>query len=702
MSVYQRFHPRLQRAIVDRLHWRGLHPVQELTAEALLDGHNAIVLAPTAGGKTEAAMFPVLSQLLADPPAQAGVQCLYIAPLRALLNNQQERLSRYAEMLGLRAFKWHGEAARGDKQAFLREPCELLMTTPESLEAMLISQSFPAKHIFAPLRFVVIDEIHALAGCERGAQLICLLERLRHYADADFQRVGLSATVGNAEAMLSWLQGSSRHPGLVIDPPRPPGKKLLEVKRLDEIELAIETGRRARGRRSLFFTDSRRRAEAVSQALAREQVDVQVHHSSIARSEREAAEQKLAQGRNVAIVCTSTLELGIDVGELDLIFQAEAPATVAAFLQRMGRTGRRPDTVANTTFMCTQDESMLQAIALIELARARWVEDVRLDEAAWHILVHQLMAMCLEFGALRRMQAWQTLSAAACFRQIDAPAFHSLIDFLISEDYLSEESGLLSMGLKAEQTFGRKHFLELCAVFSSPVSYQVIGPGGQMLGAIDWQFAESVGPGNGFLLAGQAWRVARIGHAEKTLWVEPAPGGKAPKWGATTPTLLSERLCRTIRDVLVDEREYPFCDLATRKQLHALRQERLYLANDFAPLQVEEQEMTWWTYAGGRINKTLRLALSRFFGCEIVSNQLSLRFVETVLNEASLREALAAIASPDWWQDQANLAALLQGLPEQRLSKFQPCLPEHLQRQLLAREYLDPEATRAFLTRYLA
>ncbi|PKL77924.1 MAG: DEAD/DEAH box helicase [Candidatus Melainabacteria bacterium HGW-Melainabacteria-1] len=699
MSVFKRYHPRLQQAIVSRLGWRGLREVQELASQAILDGNNAVVLAPTAGGKTEAAFFPILSQLLTSP--ETGTQCLYISPIRALLNNQEERLGLYTEMVGMHRFKWHGEAKPKDKQAFLREPCELLMTTPESLEVMLISPSVPARKIFEQLRYVVIDEIHALADCDRGSHLMAVLERLRQLSRCDFQRIGLSATVGNVAEILSWLQGSSGHPGLVITPHRPPSKKQLEVKYLDEVDLANEVGRRAYGKKSLFFTDSRRRAETVSQSLADKNVDIFVHHSSISREERELAEKKVTSGKNVAIVCTSTLELGIDVGELDLIFQAEAPSSVASFLQRMGRTGRREGAIANTTFLTTSSEAMVQAIGLIELAREHWVEDVKLDFSAWHILVHQIMAMCLQSGAVRRSQIWQTLTGASCFKAISEASFHCLLDYLKAEDYLSEESGLLSMGLKAEKTFGRKNFLELYSVFTSPVAYKVLSMGGQLLGSIDWQFADVIELDTCFLLAGKGWIVKRIGHSEKTVWAEKAPQGKAPKWGGFAPMMLSYRLCRKVRDILVSDQEYPYCDAASLKRLFELRQDRYFLANHFAPLQVVDKQMLWWTHAGGRINNTLRYALSHELSCEITSNNYYLKFTGDLLSEKVLKNRLKTMAEPDYWLDQKLISALQHQLPELRLSKYQPCLPKQMQLELVAKEYLDLNQAQTFIERCL-
>ena len=212
MTVFSRFPPRLQAAIANRLGWHTLREVQEQAGEAILDGKNAVVLAPTAGGKTEASVFPMLAQLIAEPKTTESVRALYIAPIKALLNNQADRLGLYTEMVGLERFLWHGDVGSHQRKQFLREPADLLMTTPESLEVMLVSRKVPAPKLFADLRYVIIDEIHAMAGEDRGAHLMSVLERLQNFTRHDIQRIGLSATVGNPEAILTWLQGTSKRP----------------------------------------------------------------------------------------------------------------------------------------------------------------------------------------------------------------------------------------------------------------------------------------------------------------------------------------------------------------------------------------------------------------------------------------------------------------------------------------------------------
>jgi len=236
----------LQQAIVARLGWSSLRLVQEEAGEALLAGNNAVILAPTAGGKTEASMFPTLSNMVDDQPD--GVGAIYIAPIKALLNNQAERLGLYTEMVGLRRFVWHGDTTDHERRKFLKEPTELLMTTPESLEVMLVSQRVDEQRLFRDLRMVVIDEVHAIAGSDRGAHLMSVLERIAKLSRHDVQRVGLSATVGNPNAILAWLQGTSERVGAVVDPPKKPSRKqLLVTYRPDLPTMARDAAKIAKG-----------------------------------------------------------------------------------------------------------------------------------------------------------------------------------------------------------------------------------------------------------------------------------------------------------------------------------------------------------------------------------------------------------------------------------------------------------------------
>ena len=691
MSVFARLAPRLQEAIVSRLGWSSLRPVQELAGDAMLAGDNAVILAPTAGGKTEASMFPTLSMMVEDPPV--GVGAIYIAPIKALLNNQAERLGLYTEMVGLGRMVWHGDTPEQARRQFLKEPTELLMTTPESLEVMLVSQRVDEKALFGGLQVVVIDEVHALAGTDRGAHLMSVIERLARVSDRDVQRVGLSATVGNPDAILSWLMGSSRRPGRVVDPPKVPGRRqLLITHRPDLAELSRDAARLTRGQKSLFFCQSRSTTEAVAEHIRRAGTAVFVHHSAVSKEERQLAEERFHHGTDACIVCTSTLELGIDVGDLDRVLQHEAPDTVSSFMQRMGRTGRRAGQAANTTFFCETTEGVLQAIALIELAKVGWVEAVDVDDRCWPVLIHQLLAMALASDGVTADACWEHFLCVPDFRGINRAEYDRLIAWMLRDEALRLVSGRLVLGPKAERKFGRKNFMELFAVYSTPQTYAVQTASGGPLGSLSQGFVDRLVDGvSTFLLGGRPWAVVRVQHEDRRVIVEAAPRGRQPTWGGFLPQFLGFEVCQRILQVVLSDERYPYLDSAAAAVLDEHRSAMRDAVDSMrGGLVFDDGEVRWWTFAGGRINMTLRYALEAA-GAEwkVVADNFLIRVRGDGVDEARFRGVLARISELAFWEDEQLWAEVAESLPNYRLSKFQPLMPPWVEREVIAGYLLD-------------
>ena len=700
MGAFARFDPLLQEKIVHRLGWSSLRPVQDMASHTILDGNNCIILAPTAGGKTEAAIFPVLSGCLTHQ--ELGMRVLYVCPTKALINNQAQRLREYAAMVGLGAFKWHGDVTAATKKKFLKEPCEVLLTTPESLEVMLVSGNVPTAKLFKHLKYVIIDEVHALAACDRGNHLISVLERISAYCDNDFQRIGLSATVGNPDRILDWLQGRSENLQSVIAPPEKQARKRIEIKLVPEPgSLATQVFHAAHGIKSLLFCESRRLVEKISSRLKERGDSIYVHHSSLSREEREDSEHEFHHGTGACIVCTSTMELGIDVGDLDKVLQVNCPATVSSFLQRMGRTGRRPDRVANTTFFIEKESKLLQAIAIVELARNKWVEDVKTERKVWHILLHQIMAMCLERGAVTVDMLWDQLHQAYCFSEIGKTKFDQFVRFLLSKDFLHDDGGMYSMGLNAEKAFGRKNFMEIYSVFSTPLEFEVIGLSGDVIGTVEWNFLEKLlEESSTFYLAGRAWLVERIEWKKKRVMVIPSPGGRVPKWGGITPSFLSYELCRKMRDILVSTDDYPYLDSEARKLLESMRNDQqAILSSEFAPIEYDNKGIIWWTWAGGNINNTLRTVLKIELAADVQACNEYVKVKSKLLKLKDYHAAIRKISDPRYWKSPELLRTIFTMVPSYRFSKFQPYLPEELKSRLVAETVFDVEGTVRFLCR---
>lgn len=697
MSVFHEFPDRLQHAIASTLGWTTLRPVQELAGEQVLAGNNAVVLAPTAGGKTEASMFPVIAGLMNEPPR--GVGAIYIAPIKALLNNQAERLGQYTQMVGLDRFVWHGDATPSEKNKFIKEPVELLMTTPESLEVMLISPRVPVKRIFQDLRYVVIDEIHAFAGTDRGAHLMSVLERLQLLSERDIQRIGLSATVGNPALIATWIGGSSKRKSCVVDPPKSAGKRQLKIQLMEDVaDLARDAVQESKGKKSLFFCQSRSLAEQVADKMRGESVDVFVHHGSVSLEERHAAEERFATGTNACIVCTSTLELGIDVGGLDLTFQANAPSTVSSFLQRMGRTGRREGTVANMSFLCDEPVAVVQATAICLLAQEKWVEPVKDERRCWPVLVHQLLALTFEHGGISRERCWEVLSRVMDFRGITREEYDALVEYMLKQDFLFESGGLLSMGARAEKVFGKKNFMELYAVFSTPVLYRVHTETGRDLGSLEQNFVDRlVDSMSCFLLGGRAWMVLSVNHEEKIVRVQPAPRGIKPSWGGFIPQHLGFEVCQKMAQVLREDAQYPFVDERGMAAINEWRGDLgELLKRSTASIQQDDKGAMWWTFAGGRINHTLKYALEWKEGWKVIADNFSLRIAGNGVSGESVRKAIDQMRLGEFWADEETREKLLAKVPEYRLSKFQQALPPKFEVEMVGEYLLDFRGAQAF------
>ncbi len=693
---------RLQDGIAHTLGWSSLRPVQELTIQAVLAGQNCIVLAPTAGGKTEAAFFPILDVIYQQK--LNPITALYISPIRALLNNQEPRLAKLSSLVGATVFKWHGDVMQSARKRFLADPSHILMTTPESLEVMLISPKIDTASLFAGLRFVVIDEIHNFAAGDRGAHLMSVLERLAGYTTHDIQRIGLSATVGDPEVIGRWMQGSSQRTAVVVDPPGRPSPRLIRIDAYnDEEELSKLVKPMAQGRKTLFFVEGRRLAEGVKQALSEVAATSYVHHSSVGRELREEAEQAFTYGQDSqCIVCTSTMELGIDVGDLDAVLQLDAPTTVSSFMQRMGRAGRRPGTRAEMNFFCGDEVALLRAIALVNLARRGWIEPVSPTQRAVHVLTHQTLAQALQFYGVRREQVWAGAQRAYPFRQINRQEFDHLVRHLLSTNILTAADGLLVIGEAGEKQFGQRNFLELYSVFETPEEVRVLTTDSRVIGTLQTWFVQQIDSELFiFLLAGRAWLVKHLDLENGEMIVVPAPKGAPPRWGGGGP-LLGREVAEEIRAVLTADETYPF--LTSRAQAR-LTDARVHwggiLHSAKLPVQLVGREWNLHTFAGDRINILLGRALSQALGCEVNGDSFSLQIKspeQVPLEEGDIFRALAAIRQPDFFSA-VRVTAMVRSLPRGRLSKFQPLLPPDLEAQFLADRLFDIAGLQDWLNR---
>lgn len=598
MNVFDRYAPFIQDYICSS-GWKALRSVQDAAGEAIFNTQdNVLITASTASGKTEAAFFPVLTLIDEDPPSSVAV--MYIAPLKALINDQFGRLNELCEQAGIPVTRWHGDVPQSQKRKLMRKPQGILQITPESLESLMINKHMEIPSLFADLRFIVIDEIHSLLRSDRGLQTFCLIERMCALAGCHPRRIGLSATIGSPQAAGLFLASGSGRKTVI---PRFDGGK--EVWRLsmehffntspqaDEgnddnmvpslsVEKLTDTAPQAadpgigyifehtKGKKCLIFTNSREECEAVCQNL-RHYCEVKheperflIHHGNLSASYRESAEEEMKDDDSLMSVCaTATLELGIDIGKLERAFQIDAPFTVSGFLQRLGRTGRRGNP-AEMWFVMREDHPearammpdlipwyLIQGIALVQLyIEERFVEPPRTGRLPYSLLYHQTMSTLAAGGEMSPRALASRVLCLSSFRNITQDDYRILLRHLIENDHICRtENGGLILGLTGERIVNNYKFY---AVFRENIEYSVHS-GSEELGTI----VKPPPAGDKIAIAGRVWLVEEVDHRKKEVYCTLVKGS-IPAYFGDVAGDIHTRILERMYKVLDEEKSYPY------------------------------------------------------------------------------------------------------------------------------------------------
>lgn len=714
-GALERLHPGLQRRVKES-GWLGLSDIQEAAIPVILEGHDCVIQAPTAGGKTEAVLFPTLTR--AASATGPGVRVLYIAPLRALLNNLEERGERYAQDCALHAFKWHGDVSQKNKIDAMSHAPELLLTTPESIEAILLRKG-NWKEFFQNLQSVIIDEAHNFAAGDRGGHLVSLLERIERGAGCRPQRIALSATVANIDDFLTWLVGNREQPARAVDV----GSKVKGKDYGVSLFVGGEAGEEdipehqpgfqrfsalcglIRNKRSIVFVRSRSATERLARAFelsARSSeskgIKVRTHHSAVSKFFREEAEQLIQvcseHGIN-GIISTSTLELGIDIGELDSVVQFDALASPSAFLQRVGRTGRRPGKPQFFRGLCVDPEDIPLVAAVVNLGLGGQSEAIPLNRRSFHLLAHQLICLSLQHNGVDKKQAWETLSAAHCFAGIVQDEYAELIEHMVREDFLRDERGLLLVAEATEKYFLGSGWRKLFAVFDSAPMYDVLDEKNQV-GTLDANFVETHKVPFIFTLAARPWKAMHVDPKRRIVRAKIATGGTAPSWkcfgGADVPYETAQEVGR-----LLHGDECPsFLDKHAAGALQD--QQHLHKHIKWRPGKIAMSDSPGYrisvlTYAGDSINRTLAFAIKSEGIVNATSNYQGVIVQYPKKNEEGVKEfltnTLERLASGDQeivTELRSTLTYLLPNIP---FSPFHRCLSPRLSREVLLEKSLN-------------
>jgi ATP-dependent helicase Lhr and Lhr-like helicase len=600
-AAFERLHPEIQKWIWEQ-GWTAFRDAQERATPLLLDGNRDLIIsASTASGKTEAAFLPILTRIVgSSPPGLA----MYVSPLKALINDQWERLQILCERLSLPVTPWHGDIAGSRKMAFLKRPAGCLLITPESLEGILIRYGTQLSSVLAQLQLIVIDELHAFFGTERGRQLQSLLHRVDLARDSSVQRIGLSATLGDMTGARAFLRpGDPDRVDLIesregqrelrvlvreylTEPAETEGAQDEGLSEAAELQVGRELYRALRGSHNLVFANSRRRVETYADMLRRQCESDGIpnefwpHHGSLSKMVREETEAALKdKTRPSTAVATSTLELGINIGAVKAVAQIEAAPSVASLRQRLGRSGRLAGQPQILRAFCIENavdadsevsdrlhEGLLQMAAQVCLLVQGWYEPAASATLQLSTLIQQILSLVAQYGGVRAAQAWTVLCSSGLFAGLSQHDFAMLLRELGDRKVLMQaEGGVLLLGTLGEEIVNRYDFL---AAFTTVEEFQIIADG-RPLGALPVD--RPLVPGSYIIFAGRRWQVVECRMKEHIIQVIPAAAGRAPMFSGLGGRVHG-RVREQMRMILASTDSLSFLDSTAKDALESARQ----------------------------------------------------------------------------------------------------------------------------------
>lgn len=717
--------------------WTSLRDAQEWAVPVLVDAdQDVIIAAATAAGKTEAAFLPILTNLLNhdDPPGAV----LYISPLKALINDQWDRLSRLCEQLEIPVVAWHGDISSSKKHRFLKSSEGVLLITPESLEALFVNRGTSLGGVFQNLRYIVVDELHAFIGSERGKQLQSLMHRVELVAGCRLPRVGLSATLGDMKMASEFLRPGSADTVTVIESKnsnqtlqvqvrgyiQPPMSELMKasVERSHVGENGVDQENEAspdfaiadhlykvlRGSNNLIFPNSRAQVEWYADQLRRRcendglPNEFWPHHGSLSKDLREQAEQALKAGNQAAsAICTTTLELGIDIGSIKTVVQIGAPPSVASLRQRLGRSGRRPGEKATLRVYCKESpltdrsslsdqlrQELVQTISMIRLLARGWFEPPRAQGIHASTLVQQCLSIIAQCGGASAEDLWKSLIAEGAFPKVEKSDFMGLLRSLGGHELIIQDSsGLLLPGVVGERLINHYEFY---SAFTSDEEFRLVCDG-KTLGSVP--VSRPLTKDQRIIFGGRRWQVRDVDLRAKVIIVSAARGGTPPQFDGLG-AMVHDAVREEMRAVLADTVSCPFIDRGAQALLDEARKTFASLRLGDRHLLESDGKCYLISWLGDYANDALRLLLNHV-GLSCHNAGLAIE-IDTSMTQANI--ALNAVGN----LDPSDLDSILANVENMLREKWDWALSESLLKKSFASIALDISTAICFAQRHSA
>jgi len=703
MDAYNLLSNPIKKFIRDKK-WDELRPIQTAAITRIITTkNNYIIAARTASGKTEAAFLPILSQV---DFSERGVQVLYISPLVALINDQFERVNDLCKHLDVKITKWHGEASRSAKKKLIGNPNGVVLITPESIEAMFVNQPYNVQNLFSNLKFIVIDEIHSFLGTDRGIQLRSLLFRINEKAMTDIRFVALSATLGDDLVAAKSFFGAIEKTKVLVDSTKQGVDAQIRYFESEGKEVPIELlgtlYKITQKDRALIFPNSRGRVEEIAVKLKKIAVKYDghqfyyAHHSSVNKELREFVEDfaKNNQSGRYAIVCTSTLELGIDIGTVDLVAQIDSTFSVASLAQRLGRSGRKEGVNSNLLLCAMSPWSLLQSIACFELLKKGFVEPLKNNVYTVDLLFHQILSIVKESSGINKDLLYKRVRNNYTFEFIQDSDIIDLLKHMIREEYLENINSELIIGIEGEGLVNSRNFY---TAFQTPVHFKVVTKN-RTIGEIPP--SPQIIPDQNIYLAAKTWKIQEVDYTSKNIFVIKATDGKKPIFSGGGGQI-HERVREKMLKIIISNQVFPECDTAAINQINELRKDfKDFKCKDYKferPVFVSEKKLQFFSFTSTKINNTLKFLLEQHLGKNITLFEQQSLF-ETTVSYDEFIEIMTKITKSIKDFDKL-LFEYLETSPDEEYptSKWGFYLPKEMKQKVVLTSYFDVEGAVGWL-----
>ncbi len=690
----------LRKYIRDK-HWDELRPIQHAAIEKILStDENYILASRTASGKTEAAFLPILSKVNFN---ETGIQVLYISPLIALINDQFQRIEEICEYLDISVTKWHGEANKTLKEKILKKPSGIILITPESLEAMFVTKPFNVKQLFSNLKFVIIDEIHSFLGTDRGTQLKSLLFRLQNVNEKKFRIVGLSATVGDY-SQAKKLTGNENFTKILLDKAKKDVDvqfRFFESEKSDDFSITFLKNlyQATENHKVLIFPNTRGKVEEIAVKLKKIAQLVNghsnyfSHHSSVDKEVREYVEFFAKNRReNFCISCTSTLELGIDIGAIDKVIQIDATNSISSLVQRLGRSGRKDSDKSQLILYATNQWSLLQSLACWQLYTENFIEPPFNIEKPYDILLHQILSVAKERSGMAKNELINFLNNNFAFANIEISEINEIIEHLIQLNFLEKLRNEVIIGIDGEFLVNHRDFF---SVFKVEEEFRVVNSG-NTIGKIP--FTPQIMEDANIFLAAQVWKIKFIDTKTRKIEVIKTSDGKKPIYfGQTMP--VHAKIREKMLEILFTKQHFPILNDLSFAEIEKMRKDfsifDIKNLQSERPLLYKENKLRFFSFESTKVNRTL-LFLFKIFGIEILLNDAESCF-DLEISVQAFFKTIQYFSKP-----LENINSFLTEFLEKNpnildFSKYGNFLPQKFKLSLLKEKVFDFENTILFL-----